>query len=97
MVVYRRSVIDPTVGLSTWDTANVYSSGMNEEIVGKAIKAFEIPRHKLTLLAKCFGTVPDEAGIFNWPFEAQMQKSKDYINQGGEHLYLNMERLPKGA
>jgi len=37
-------VIDSAIGLSTWDTANVYSSGMNEEIVGKAIKRFEIPR-----------------------------------------------------
>jgi aryl-alcohol dehydrogenase-like predicted oxidoreductase len=30
---------------------------MNEEIIGKAIKKFEIPRHKLTILAKCCGTV----------------------------------------
>ena len=62
----------------------VYSSGMNEEIIGKAIKKFDLPRHKLTILAKCYGTVPEEPGIFNWPFEAQMQKSKDYINQGGQ-------------
>ncbi|MCJ1386675.1 hypothetical protein MMC17_009801 [Xylographa soralifera] len=70
-------------GLSTWDTANVYSNGKNEQIIGKAIKKFEIPRHKLTILAKCYGTVPDEVGIFNWLFEAQMQKSRDYVNQGG--------------
>jgi aryl-alcohol dehydrogenase-like predicted oxidoreductase len=76
-------MIESTTGLSTWDTANVYSSGINEEIIGKAIRKFEIPRHKLTILAKCFGTVPDEPGIFNWPFEAQMQKSRDYVNQGG--------------
>ncbi|KAI4179026.1 MAG: hypothetical protein L6R41_008078 [Letrouitia leprolyta] len=70
-------------GLSTWDTANVYSSGKNEEIIGKAITKLKIPRHKLTILAKCYGTVPEEAGIFNWPFETEMRKSKDYINQGG--------------
>ena len=71
------------LGLSTWDTANVYSSGINEEIVGKAIKKFDIPRHKLTILAKCCGTVPEEPGIFNWFFETQMKESKDYVNQGG--------------
>lgn len=70
-------------GLSTWDTANVYSSGVNEEIIGKAIQKFSIPRQKLTILAKCYGTVPEEPGIFNWPFEAQMRESKDYTNQGG--------------
>ncbi|KAL8973536.1 MAG: hypothetical protein Q9197_002223 [Variospora fuerteventurae] len=70
-------------GLSTWDTANVYSSGINEEIIGKAIRKFEIPREKLTILAKCFGTVPAEPGIFNWPFEPQLRSSRDYVNQGG--------------
>ena len=53
-------------------------------MVGKAIRKFEIPREKLTILAKVFGTVPEEKGIFNFLFEAQMAKSKDYINQGGE-------------
>lgn len=62
----------------------VYSSGKNEEIIGKAITKLKIPRHKLTILAKCYGTVPEEAGIFNWPFETEMRKSKDYINQGGQ-------------
>ncbi|KAH8654584.1 aldo-keto reductase [Tricladium varicosporioides] len=70
-------------GLTTWDTANVYSSGRNEEIVGKAIKEFGIPREKLTLLTKVLGTVPEESGIFNWFFEPQLQKSKDYVNKGG--------------
>ncbi|KAG6991137.1 hypothetical protein G7Y79_00056g090180 [Physcia stellaris] len=70
-------------GLTTWDTANVYSSGRNEEIVGKAIRKFEIPRHKLTVLAKCFGTVPEETGIFNWMHEGEMKRSREYVNQGG--------------
>ncbi|KAI4271820.1 MAG: hypothetical protein L6R38_006765 [Xanthoria sp. 2 TBL-2021] len=70
-------------GVTTWDTANVYSSGANEEVVGKAIKEFSIPREKLTILAKVFGTVPEDKGIFNFFFEDQMVKSKDYINRGG--------------
>lgn len=52
--------------------------------MGKAIRKFGIPREKVVILAKCMGTVPEELGIFNWPFEGQMQKSKDYVNQGGE-------------
>ena len=77
-------LIESKIGISTWDTANVYSSGRNEEIIGKAIRKFEIPRHRLTILAKCMGTVPEEPGIFSWMFEAQMQKSKDYTNKGGK-------------
>lgn len=75
-------------GLTTWDTANVYSSGINEEIIGKAIKKFQIPREKLTILAKCMGTVPEEPGIFSWTFEKEMQKSKDYVNKGGKLSFL---------
>lgn len=77
-------------GLTTWDTANVYSSGVNEEIIGKAMKKFKIPREKLTILAKIMGTVPESAEIFNWPFEAQLQKSRDYVNQGGEQSRVDV-------
>lgn len=87
-------MIETTIGLSTWDTANVYSNGTNEEIVGKAMRKFEIPRHKITILAKCCGTVPEESDIFNWFFEAQMQKSKDYVNQGGEQFCLHTKPGP---
>ncbi|KPI40203.1 Versiconal hemiacetal acetate [Cyphellophora attinorum] len=34
-------------GIRTWDTANIYSHGRSEEIIGKAIKQFSIPREKL--------------------------------------------------
>ncbi|KAI4209092.1 MAG: hypothetical protein LQ351_007928 [Letrouitia transgressa] len=44
-------------GVNTWDTANVYSNGASEEIVGKAIKKYKIPRHKLVLMTKCCGTL----------------------------------------
>ncbi|KAL8882861.1 MAG: hypothetical protein Q9192_007510 [Flavoplaca navasiana] len=70
-------------GITSWDTANVYSSGANEEMVGKAIKQFDIPREKLVILGKVFGTVPEDKGIFNFFFEEQMAKSKDYVNKGG--------------
>ena len=82
----RRLVTDSSIGVTTWDTANVYSSGMSEEIIGKAIKKFNIPREKLVILTKVRGTVPDEPGIFSWAFEAPMGKSKDYVNKGGEFL-----------
>ncbi|KAF2760372.1 aldo-keto reductase [Pseudovirgaria hyperparasitica] len=70
-------------GLTTWDTANVYSSGMNEAVVGKALKTFDIPRSKVTILGKIMGTVPETPDIFNWMYEGQLQASKDYTNQGG--------------
>jgi versiconal hemiacetal acetate reductase len=51
------------VGIRTWDTADVYSHGRSEEIIGKAIKKYSIPRERLVILSKCyFGVTPDSLG-----------------------------------
>ena len=48
------------VGLNTWDTADVYSNGRSEEIIGKALKTYDIPRSKVVILSKCyFGVATD--------------------------------------
>ena len=36
------------LGITTWDTANIYSNGVSEELIGKAIKKYDIPRHKVS-------------------------------------------------
>lgn len=42
------------VGIRTWDTADVYSNGRSEEIIGKALKQYKIPREEIVILSKCF-------------------------------------------
>jgi aryl-alcohol dehydrogenase-like predicted oxidoreductase len=69
-------------GLNTWDTANVYSNGVSEELIGRVVKKNNIPRHKLVLLTKCFGTVGETPAIRHIQYP-QMKQTKDYINQGG--------------
>lgn len=34
--------------------ADVYSNGRSEEIIGKALREFKIPRSKVVLLSKCY-------------------------------------------
>jgi aryl-alcohol dehydrogenase-like predicted oxidoreductase len=70
-------------GLNTWDTANVYSNGVSEEMIGRVIKKYNLPRHKLVILTKCYGTVGEEPGVRHIQFPKEMSESKDYINQGG--------------
>ena len=81
-------------GLNTWDTANVYSNGMSEEIIGKAIKKYEIPRNKIVILSKCYGYVGEEPGIRGIMYGQEIAKSKDYVNRGGEFLSLLMYPNP---
>ncbi|KAI9838322.1 MAG: hypothetical protein M1819_005590 [Sarea resinae] len=50
------------VGLRTWDTADMYSNGRSEEIVGKALKKYNIPRSKVTILTKCYFGVDPSGG-----------------------------------
>ena len=71
------------VGLNTWDTANVYSNGVSEEMIGKFIKKENLPRHKLVILTKCYGTVGEEPGINHIKYGKEMKQTKDYVNQGG--------------
>jgi len=70
-------------GLNTWDTANAYSNGVSEEIIGKFLKKYEVPREKLVILTKCFFTVAEEPGISGFQWGDAMKGSRDYINKGG--------------
>lgn len=70
-------------GLNTWDTANVYSQGASEDIVGKAIKKYNIPRHKVVIMTKCYGAVGETPDVQYVRYREQVQASKDYQNQFG--------------
>jgi len=74
-------------GLNTWDTANVYSNGVSEEIIGKAIRKYEIPRNKIVVLSKCYGYVGEEPGVRGILYGQDIAKSKDYVNRGGEFFF----------
>ncbi|KAK7538078.1 aldo-keto reductase [Phyllosticta citribraziliensis] len=69
-------------GLNTWDTANVYSNGESEVLIGRALKALKIPRHKVVLLSKCFGYVGESPDISQMRYPL-MKTTRDYVNQGG--------------
>ncbi|MCJ1452257.1 hypothetical protein MMC28_002599 [Mycoblastus sanguinarius] len=69
-------------GLNTWDTAGVYSNGASEEVIGNAIKKYNIPRQKLVICTKICGTVREG----NSPEVLALQdidKTVDYVNQRG--------------
>ncbi|EME82929.1 uncharacterized protein MYCFIDRAFT_188144 [Pseudocercospora fijiensis CIRAD86] len=48
------------IGINTWDTADVYSHGESERIIGEAIKQFKLPRHKLVIMTKCYFPVSED-------------------------------------
>ncbi|ROT37171.1 putative aryl-alcohol protein [Sodiomyces alkalinus F11] len=70
-------------GLNTWDTANMYSNGVSEKIIAKAIKTYNIPREKLVIMTKCFWGVADEPETSSWRHREGYEASKDYQNHFG--------------
>ncbi|KAI1787698.1 Aldo/keto reductase [Ganoderma leucocontextum] len=62
-------------GITTFDTANIYSHGQSEIILGNAIKQLNLPREELVILTKLYFPIaregyrlegnPEDAGIIN--------------------------------
>lgn len=70
-------------GLNTWDTANGYSQGASEIILGKALKKYNIPREKVVIMTKCFWAVGEAPGVRHFVYRGSVEQSKDYVNQYG--------------
>lgn len=70
-------------GMNTWDTADMYSNGISEEVIGKALKKHSIPRGELVIMTKCCLHVADQPDIFTPPLHREMTQMKEYVNRGG--------------
>ncbi|EEU34465.1 uncharacterized protein NECHADRAFT_94802 [Fusarium vanettenii 77-13-4] len=70
-------------GINTWDTADTYSNGKSEVIVGKALKKFDIPRQKVVILSKIFNPVMDDdsrpPSVNDGPLVNQMGLSRKHV------------------
>lgn len=66
-------------GIRTFDTANAYSGGASEQLVGKFIKKFNIPREKLVIISKVFFLT----GSPDTKFRSEDLSSIEYLNQWG--------------
>ncbi|OAK96501.1 Aldo/keto reductase [Phaeosphaeriaceae sp. SRC1lsM3a] len=80
-------------GINTWDTADIYSHGQSERIVGKALKQFNIPRSKVVILSKCyFGVNEDDVGL---PINRSNTNEGENVNQVGlsrKHIFDAVEK-----
>lgn len=78
--------------------ADVYSHGRSEEIIGKALKKFSIPRNRVVILTKCYFGVDDQ-GNFP-PISSSGVNDGDFVNRVGlsrKHIFdavdASVERL----
>ncbi|PAV20283.1 ferrochelatase [Pyrrhoderma noxium] len=69
-------------GVTTIDTANVYSNGESERIIGKFLKQYNIPRHRIQIFTKCYALAHDDPGVFTGAYP-DLRNTRDYVNQSG--------------
>ena len=53
-------------GINFFDTADMYSDGVSEEVLGRALRELAIPREQVVVATKVFnptGTTPNERGL----------------------------------
>ncbi|KAG6859091.1 hypothetical protein C0995_011610, partial [Termitomyces sp. Mi166 len=68
-------------GINAFDTADVYSNGLSEEILGKAIKELKLPREEIVIMTKIFYPVCREpSGLIYGNMNPDDQR---YTNQYG--------------
>ncbi|KAF1801973.1 NADP-dependent oxidoreductase domain-containing protein [Mucor lusitanicus] len=85
-------------GINFFDTADVYSNGESERVLGKAIKKFNMPRSRIVVATKVFFTVADQ--VENNLMGRQLDDEPEYVNSFGlsrKHIFdacdASLERL----
>lgn len=67
-------------GINAWDTANGYSNGESEKIIGRALKEYNIPRSQVVIMTKAFLPV-DENNLGRWG-QTEME-APEFVNRCG--------------
>lgn len=85
-------------GINTFDTANVYSNGLSEVVLGRAIKQLNLPRDEIVVMTKVYFTVGRTVKSSIWGGPPPDQDG--YVNQHGlsrkhifESIKHSLERL----
>ncbi|KAG8757505.1 hypothetical protein FRC12_010286 [Ceratobasidium sp. 428] len=84
-------------GIQTFDTANMYSNGESERVLGKAIKQLKLPRDEIVVMTKVYGAVSRNPSENLFGVEVDQL---GYVNQHGlsrKHIFEavkhSLERL----
>ncbi|TNY22485.1 Aldo keto reductase [Rhodotorula diobovata] len=81
------------LGINTWDTANVYSNGDSERLVGQAITKFSIPREHLVIMTKLCMVVADDPHTH--PSKIRDPDQSGYVNRHGlsrKHIFDSVDQ-----
>ncbi|KAI0292814.1 NADP-dependent oxidoreductase domain-containing protein [Russula brevipes] len=81
-------------GVNTFDTANIYSNGLSEVHLGKAIKVLNLPREEIVIMTKLYGCVA-KPGEASWATPRAELDKIGYVNQHGlsrKHIFDSVKK-----
>lgn len=71
-------------GLPTFDTADVYSNGKSEILLGKFIRKYNIPRERIVILTKAFCAMDyNDPNFSMFKYGTEYYPEIDYVNSQG--------------
>ncbi|KAJ7650606.1 Aldo/keto reductase [Roridomyces roridus] len=82
------------MGIQTFDTANVYSNGQSEVVLGNAIKTLGLPREEIVVMTKIRGAVGKTVDVSAWDLYVAGPDNVGYVNQHGlsrKHIFAAVE------
>ncbi|KAG8959375.1 hypothetical protein FRC03_008072 [Tulasnella sp. 419] len=82
------------LGINAFDTANIYSNGLSEVILGKAIKKYNLPRDEIVVMTKLSGTVSRDPNDVSPLMSKDELYAKRYVNQQGlsrKHIFESVK------
>ncbi|PBK71239.1 aryl-alcohol dehydrogenase [Armillaria solidipes] len=83
------------LGINTFDTANIYSNGQSEVVLGKAIKQHDLLREKIVIMTKVFHPVTRSLNERIPGRASALADSNGYVNQYGlsrKHIFDSVKR-----
>ncbi|ORY31008.1 NADP-dependent oxidoreductase domain-containing protein [Naematelia encephala] len=82
-------------GINTFDTANTYSAGESEVILGKFLKQHSIPRESVVILTKTFNTegTLEEKGPAGWINQKGLSRKRIFASVKGSLERLGLEYI----
>ncbi|WWD21475.1 hypothetical protein CI109_105961 [Kwoniella shandongensis] len=83
------------IGINTFDTANVYSAGESEVILGKFLKQHDIPRESVVILTKTFNTegTLEEKGPAGWTNHRGLNRKRIFASVKGSLERLGLDYI----
>ncbi|KAG7441434.1 aryl-alcohol dehydrogenase [Guyanagaster necrorhizus] len=83
------------IGINAFDTANIYSNGQSEVVLGKAIKQHDLLREKIVVMTKVFHPVTRSMNERITGQASALADDNGYVNQYGlsrKHIFDSVQK-----